>query len=171
MGGILLSVSNVDQVVDCATMCNDDTECKSFDYSSVERMCFLHETIEGPELNSATFNTVFQTPPLQASTSYSHYERLGIGNSTIVEYSGLNFDHNRLYYFNMRLKNSLGYTYVASSSAFLIDFSPPSPKKLNFPQSDLVFADGCNVSVNIPECLEYGGIPNHRYCQLLAYAS
>ena len=109
------------------------------------------------------FENIFETVSLQTSRTYYHYEKLGVGNSTVVTYSGLPFEHGREYYINMRLRNRLGYTNVVSSSGFLVDFTPPSPGKIRNRENDTIVADGCDASPVIPGCIEYNsGHPNHR---------
>ena len=153
---------SVENVTDCATLCNDVEVCLSFDYSQEQRICILHSNIEGPE-GPTTEENIFETLSLQTSRSYYHYEKLGAGNSTVVTLSGLSLEHNRVYYINMRLRNRLGHTNVISSSGFLVDFTPPMPGKIRNGESDATFADGCEASTVTPGCIEYSsGQPNHR---------
>lgn len=160
---ILETYNSVENVSDCATLCNDQEECLSFDYSQEQRICILHNNIEGPE-EPTTLENIFETLNLQTSRSYYHYEKLGAGNSTVVTYSGLNFEHNQIYYVNMRLRNRLSHTNTVSSSGFLVDFTPPMPGKIRNSENDSTFADGCEASAVIPGCIEYSqGQPNHRY--------
>lgn len=106
---------------------------------------------------------IFETLSLQRSRSYYHYEKLGAGNSTVVTYSRLTFEHNQVYYINMRLRNRLGHSNIVSSSGFLIDFTPPMPGKIRNGENDSTFADGCEASTVTPGCIEYSnGQPNHR---------
>ena len=111
---------------------------------------------------AASYENNFNTTPLQSSQSYRHYEKLGVGNSTVVEFDRLNFMHNRVYYINMCLRNRLGYTNVVSSSGFLVDLTPPTPGKIRNAVSDSLQADGCSASAIIQECIDYSGEPNHR---------
>ena len=142
-------------------MCNGQEGCLSFDYSQEQSICILHNNIEGPE--ELTAENIFETLSLQTSRSYYHYEKLGTGNSTVVTYSGLSFEHNRVYYINMRLRNRLGHSNIVSSSGFLVDFTPPSPGKIRNGGNDTTFADGCEASTVTPGCIEYSsGQPNHR---------
>ena len=160
-GSILEIVSSISDVAVCALQCDSRGACLSFDYSIPESNCILHSDIEGPHLTS--FENIFYTPELQSSQSYNHYEKLGVGNSTVVQFTGLNFEHNRVYYINMRLRNKLGYTNVVSSTGFITDFVPPQPGKIRNAMSDILVSEGCSVSFNIPGCIDEDiGAPNHR---------
>ena len=92
------------------------------------------------------------------------YERLGLGNSTVVEFSNLSLSHNTYYYLNMRLKNRLGYTSTASSSPFVVDLTPPTPGRIRNAAVDVLLADGClaSVAVGAERCIEESGLQNHR---------
>ena len=154
-------MTSLENVTDCASLCSSREACLSFDYSQEQSICILHDNIEGPEESQQ--ENIFETLRLQVSRSYYHYEKLGIGNSTLVTYSGLTFEHDRLYYINMRLTNRLGHTNVVSSSPFLVDFTPPNPGKIRNRQNDTTIAEGCEASSAIPGCIEYSsGQPNHR---------
>ena len=158
---ILETYNSVENVTNCANLCNDQEGCLSFDYSQEQSICILHDNTEGPE--GPTQENIFETLSLQTSKSYYHYEKLGAGNSTVVTYSGLSFEHNRVYYVNMRLRNRLGHMNVVSSSGFLVDFTPPLPGKIRNGGNDSIFADGCDASTVTPGCIEYSsGQPNHR---------
>ena len=151
----------MENLTNCANLCNDQEGCLSFDYSLEQSICILHSNIEGPE--EPTEENIFETLSLQTSRSYYHYEKLGAGNSTVVTYSGLSFEHNQVYYVNIRLRNRLGHTNVVSSNGFLVDFTPPMPGKIRNSRNDSIFADGCEASTVTPGCIEYSsGQPNHR---------
>ncbi len=150
-------------VEDCATLCANMDACRSFDFSRFEGTCILHSNIEGPATPTGSdYENNFYTPPLQASVSYSHYEKLGVGNSTEVDHAGLSFEHNKLYYINMRLTNSLGYTSIVSSSSFVVDLVPPLPGKIRNALSDTLEMGGCTASVVRPGCIDESGQFNHR---------
>ena len=160
---ILETYNSVENITDCATLCNDQEGCLSFDYSQEQRICILHDNIEGPEESTMAVENIFETLSLQTSRSYYHYEKLAAGNSTVVSYSGLSFEHNQVYYINMRLRNRLGYINIVSSSGFLVDFTPPMPGKIRNGGNDSIVADGCEASTVTPGCIEYSnGQPNHR---------
>ena len=151
----------MDNVEDCSTQCSNWDACLSFDYSQEQTTCILHDNIEGPE--ETIFENIFETSSLQTSRTYYHYEKLGVGNSTVVTYGGLSFEHGRRYYINMRLRNRLGHANIVSSSGFVADFTPPSPGKIRNRENDTIAADGCEASPVIPGCIEYStGHPNHR---------
>ena len=151
----------MENVTDCASLCNSWEVCLSFDYCQEQSICILHDNIEGPEVFEQ--ENIFETLSLQTSRSYYHYEKLGVGNSTVKTYAGLTFEHDRLYYINMRLTNRLGHTTVVRSSGFLVDFTPPTPGKIRNRENDTTIAEGCEASSVIPGCIEYSsGQPNHR---------
>ena len=160
-GDILETHTSVENVTDCATLCGDWTACLSFDYSQEQGICILHSNIEGPV--ETLFENIYETLSLQTSQSYFHYDKLRVGNSTVVTYTGLTFDHDRVYYINMRLRNRLGLVNVVNSSGFLVDFTPPMPGKIRNRQNDTYIADGCEASPIIPGCIDYSsGRPNHQ---------
>ena len=178
VGDILQSVSSIDDLSICATMCHSNAKCLSFDYSRQESTCILHDNIEGPnpaynnliqlpfqaqdELEVENFENIFSTPQLQVSETYSHYEKLGVGNSTLVEFSGLSFDHNRVYYINMRLKSRLLVENFASSQGFLVDLTPPTPGRIRNASMDEMVVGGCTVGPVIAGCIDNSGLTNHR---------
>ena len=152
-------MSNIENVSNCAYLCENLPECRSFDYSSPVANCILHDSIEGP--SSSQFENIYSTPPLQQAETYNHYERLGVGNSTIVEFSGLSLEHDTMYYFNLRLRNGLGYENIVSSGQFLVDLTPPLPGLIRPSNTSLesVFPDGCTMAdVPIQGCID-GVVP------------
>lgn len=95
-------------------------------------------------------------------SDFSHYEKLGVGYSTVSEFSGLSLEHNTLYYINMRLVNGLQYTSVASSTPFLVDLTPPTPGHVRSAQSNLTAASCDELEVNDTlDCIEESSRPNH----------
>lgn len=180
-GDTLQSLSSIDNLETCATMCQDDPDCLSFDYSRQESTCILHNNIEGPDptynnlvqrpfqdpqsgqsLGVENFENIFSTAELQVSGTYHHYEKLGVGNSTLVEFSGLSFAHNRIYYINMRLRSRLGVENTVSSPGFLVDLTPPNPGKIRNASMDMMVVSGCSVSPVVPGCIDNSGLRNHR---------
>ena len=160
-----MTVPGLPTVDSCARQCADSISCRSFDYSLLESNCILHGSIEGPETPpNADYENVFYTPPLRTSRSYSHYEKLGVGNSTVIEFSNLSFIHNTFYYINMRLRSRLGYTNTVNSFAFLVDLTTPTPGRIRNAVSDLLQVDGCSASVIISaeRCVQESDVPNHR---------
>ena len=148
---------------DCALACLDVVLCKSFDFSTDDSVCVLHSDIEGP-FNDATANysNNFATPLLRVSTSFYHYEKLGIGNSTNHIFTDLSLESGQIYYINVRLQNRLGYENIVSSPGIAVDFTPPEPGVIANAFSDSVVADECTASI-VQQCI--GPItdqPNHR---------
>lgn len=87
----------------------------------------------------------------------------GVGNSTVMTFSGLFLEHNTLYYINMRLTNGLGFTSVASSTPFLVDLTPPTPGHLRSVASDTMEVVPCEeLSIGGQECMENSTETNHR---------
>lgn len=147
-------------VSDCAQLCQDTPDCLSFDHSPSQQTCILHSHIEGPP-SLGDFENIFQTVELQEAEGYTHHERLGVGNSTQMELSGLRFEHNVEYYINLRLRNALGYESVISSSGFLVDLTPPLPGLVGAASSvsrvNVLVPGGCDVVPEVPVppgCLE-----------------
>lgn len=135
--------------------------------------CILHNNIEGPssdrlfafqntDVTLDNFENIYQTPPLRTAGGYYHYEKLGVGNTVEFEFSNLTFEHNMMYFLNVRATNNLGVENVIASSGFLVDLEPPTPGMIRNAASNVVQSDGCNVGVVIPGCLDNSGIDNHR---------
>ena len=159
-------------------MCHSNANCLSFDYSRQESTCILHDNIEGPTaaynnliqhpfqaqngLEIENFENIFSTPQLQVAGTYSHYEKLGVGNSTMVEFSGLDFNHNRVYYVNMRLRSRLRVENVVSSQGFLVDLTPPNPGRIRNASRDETVVGGCTVGPVVAGCIDDSGLANHR---------
>ena len=63
----------------CAQRCiaSSSPTCRSFDHSILEATCILHSGIEGPPTPSQEIENIYNTPPLQHTSDYTHYERLG----------------------------------------------------------------------------------------------
>lgn len=149
-------IPNVQNVSSCASLCNDLQSCLSFDYSGAETNCILHDNIEGPRQEDF-FENIFSTPELQRAETYFHYEKLGVGNSTIVTFSNLSLEHDTVYFINMRLRNRLGYESVVSSDGFLVDLTPPLPGVIAAVNSSVtsIFPGGCSsADVPILGCLD-----------------
>lgn len=161
-GRLVSDIFSVTQTVantsSCASLCEAIQTCLSFEYSSRQQTCILHDGIEGP--NSGTLENIFSTPELQNAEGYMHYEKLGVGNSTAMTFSGLDFEHDTLYYINLRLINGLGYENVVTSSGFLVDLTPPLPGVIGGGNSvSLVntFPGGC-VTADVPILGCVGGV-------------
>ena len=154
---------NINDSEDCAAACHDDALCKSFDYSVDDDICVLHSNIEGPASDStANYPNNFATPLLRMSSSFYHYEKLGIGNSTNHVFTNLSLESGQNYYINVRLQNGLGYDDVVSSHAIVVDFTPPEPGVITNAVSDTVIVDGCSASI-VQQCIEpITDQPNHR---------
>ena len=155
---------NINNGEECAVACLDDSLCKSFDYSADDATCVLQSDIEGPASDSmASYPNNFATPSLRVSSSFYHYEKLGIGNSTNHVFTNLSLESGWNYYINVRLQNRLGYDDIVSSRAIVVDFTPPEPGVIANAVSDTIIADGCSASI-VQQCI--GPItdqPNHRY--------
>jgi hypothetical protein len=59
------------------------------------------------------------------SGSYEHYERLGIGKSKQFVYDSLQLLHSKLYYFNLRMVNVLGYESNINTQGIIVDTTTP----------------------------------------------
>ena len=105
------------------------------------------------------FKDIFSTSDLQKAEGYTHYEKLGVGNSALLEVSDLPLEHDTMYYINMKLTNGLGYENVVSSTGFLVDLTPPLPGLIGRSSGTAisVFPAGCETAdVAIPGCV--GGV-------------
>ena len=99
----------------CARACADlpTTKCMSFNYDFGRAVCELMEAIEGHHYSRAK------------SGSYEHYERLGIGKSKQFVYDSLQLLHGKLYYFNLRMVNVLGYESIINTQGIIVDTTTP----------------------------------------------
>ena len=174
---VIVAIPSVDNLTTCASHCHGNPECLSFDYSQQETNCILHGSIEGPssaqntlslypyqnsEVTTRMFENIYATPELRTAGGYYYYEKLGVGNSTEFEFSDLSFEHDTIYYINVRIQNSLGVENVVSSTGFLVDLTPPHPGMIRNAISDVLSSEGCDVGVVIPGCIDESGAPNHR---------
>lgn len=100
---------------DCARACADlpTTKCMSFNYDFGKGMCELMEAVEGQHYTTSK------------SGLYLHYERLGIGKSKQFVYENLGLLHNKLYYFNLRVINVLGYESFINTEGVIVDTTTP----------------------------------------------
>ncbi|VDI79784.1 Hypothetical predicted protein [Mytilus galloprovincialis] len=100
---------------DCARACADlpRTKCMSFNYDFGKGVCELMEAIEGHHYSRSK------------SGLFEHYERLGIGKSKQFVYENLQLQHNKLYYFNLRLVNVLGYESIINTQSIIVDTTTP----------------------------------------------
>ncbi|XP_066298079.1 uncharacterized protein [Branchiostoma lanceolatum] len=130
------------------------TKCLSFNYDYGDGgRCELLEEIEG-------HGAVMYTDRL-----FHNFERLGIGHAVEVGHEDLNLIHNQLYYYNLFLNNTVGYTNILTSPAVIVDFVPPSPGPLSNISLDETNAEVCVEFV--PDewegrCVEQTPLPNHR---------
>jgi hypothetical protein len=85
----------------------------SFNYDFGRAVCELMEAIEGHHYSRAK------------SGSYEHYERLGIGKSKQFVYDSLQLLHSKLYYFNLRMVNVLGYESNINTQGIIVDTTTP----------------------------------------------
>lgn len=157
VGDILEVAPDTSNTSNCALLCDGVPRCLSFDFSLSEQVCILHDNIEGPSMDvPSDLENIYLTTPLQSSSDYRHFEKLGVGNSTILTLQNLALEHNTVYYINMRLRNRLGYTSTLSSAGILVDLTPPLPGVIGAANvsADTVFPGGCSAaSVTIPGCV------------------
>ncbi|XP_062596534.1 uncharacterized protein LOC134257978, partial [Saccostrea cucullata] len=127
---------------ECATHCNKmhDTKCLSFNYDFGSGHCELLEAIEGYNFK------------ISKDGHYMHYEKLGVGSNRKFEYNDLDLQHNTMYYFNIHVKNSLGFENILSSESILTDFTPPDPTEAQINMTSDV--------LEVSPCLDL--IPNDR---------
>jgi hypothetical protein len=104
---------------DCARTCANLplSKCMSFNYDFRTGECELMEAIEGHHYSKSR------------SRLFEHYERLGIGKSKEFIYENLGLSHNKVYYFNFRMVNILGYENIINSKGVLVDVTTPETGK------------------------------------------
>lgn len=135
---------------ECAKQCTGfGPKCVGFDFAYETDACFLQHQIEGPENE------------LKGDGSFHHFERLGNGFTTWLEYDNLNLEHGEIYIINAKITNVLGYTNYIPSIGTMVDFTPPVPGPVGEVKSDILVADGCKASFN-QRCIEVTSQPNHR---------
>ena len=154
---------------DCLDDCDADSLCKSFDYSETQQRCILHSTIEGPRSPpNSTFTNNFAGLSLQPSRDFLHYEKLGVGNSTLHTFTGLSLQHRQRFFVNLRLQgaatdNKLGYMSYVASDPVVVDLTPPLPGRIRNAVRDEVVSETVCPFIGLQRCL--GGVtsvPNHR---------
>lgn len=154
---------SADEAEECANLCSDDDDCLSFDHSVSQKRCILHSAIEGPHTPNADFTNNFETTPIQRSHDFEHFEKLGVGNSTRFDLTGLDLKHGQRFYVNLRLRNKLGYTSYTSSDVVVVDLTPPTPGRISNAVRDEVIFESCPFNP-YQSCLGISGasLPNHR---------
>ena len=139
-----------------------DSDCLSFDYSFKQKRCILHDNIEGPPTDNR-FPNNFETTPLQSSSDFVYYERLGLGNSTLYAFTNLTLQHRREFYINLKLSNKLGYSNIVSSEKVIVDLTPPLPGLIQYPSQDEFINEECGSFNNEQRCTgPTTPINNHR---------
>ena len=145
LNDVIAVVSEISTVSECSEECISYDDCLSFDYSVAQQRCILHSNIEGPP-DDGDYINVFSTVPLQQSVDYDHYERLGVGNSTVYTFTGLSLEHRRTFYITLRLTNRLGHTNTVSSAPVLVDLTPPLPGRVLNAAEDRLENVGCGYN-------------------------
>ncbi|XP_078658231.1 uncharacterized protein LOC144903714 [Branchiostoma floridae x Branchiostoma belcheri] len=149
-------VANYPYAQNCARDCLalPATKCLSFNYDySDDGRCELLEEIEG-------HGVVMYTDGV-----FHNFERLGIGHAVEVVHEDVSLAHDHLYYYNLFLNNTVGYTNTLTSMAVIADFVPPSPGPLANVSHDVTAAEVCEEF--LPDewedrCVEQTPLPNHR---------
>ena len=137
-------------------------DCLSFDYSKTQKRCILHSNIEGPASDNR-FPNNFETSQLHLSQDFIHYEKLGVGNSTIFIFTNLTLQHRRNFTVNLRLQNLLGYTNVISSKSILVDLTPPLPGFITNIVHESYVNEECGFNIKqLCNGSEDTSISNHR---------
>lgn len=136
----------------CASYCNQYkvTKCLSFNYDFSSGNCELLEAIEGHDFKLSTVksklififlyfvyfrsvnNQVFPLSFFLQDGHYTHYEKLGVGSNRGFEFNNLKLQHNKLYFLNVKVRNSLGFQNILSSKPIIVDFTPPDPTECEF---------------------------------------
>lgn len=135
---------------ECAKKCTGyGKKCVGFDFEFTTDDCFLQASIETPDNE------------LKHDNAFHHFERLGNGFTTWLEYDNLNLDHGEVYIINARITNELKYTSYIASPGTMADFTPPEPGPVGAVISDTLVADACAASF-MQQCVEASSIENHR---------
>ncbi|KAK6174798.1 hypothetical protein SNE40_013376 [Patella caerulea] len=132
----------INTVADCMQRCLalPETKCLSINFDfGTSGHCELLEAIEGHDHKIAI------------SGDYVHMERLGVGLAYEFSYADKTLLHDKLYYFNLDLKNVLGYRHIISTKSVLIDLTPPQPG---------LIVNGSRDNLEKVDCLQ--GIPSDR---------
>ena len=142
---------NIPSATGCAEKCLElvDPKCLSFDYNKADKLCLLHDKV----LEVGSTFTV--------SDGSQHYIRLGAGSTTELSWSDFSFEHNRLYYVNIKVTNKLGYTSTISSQPVLVDLTPPLPGPIKNAISDEDVFIGC-PTVFMDRCINPSFLPIDR---------
>jgi hypothetical protein len=145
-----LSLNNTSDAEACAQKCiNHGSNCVSFDYEHHSETCDLHDVVQGANAYLHIFGT------------YSHYERLGSGYHTPIEYSGLALTHGSTYFVNTKVRNVLGYDAYLVGEGTMVDFTPPEPGIIRNARQDILRADKCNAAIT-QQCIDVTWENNHR---------
>ena len=156
--------TEIEEEDECASLCEEHSDCLSYDFSDSQKRCILHSAVEGPvTADNADFVNTFETLPLQISQDFVHREALGKGYSTSYTLTGLSLKHRQTFYINLRLYNNLGYTSLISSESVLVDLTAPTPGRVRNSEESLERKD-CGADFNKRhECKgETTPINNHR---------
>ncbi|KAK3083736.1 hypothetical protein FSP39_002337 [Pinctada imbricata] len=101
---------------------------------------------------------------LRISGTYKNYERLGIGQTSYIEYNHLNLTHGTNYYMNAEIGNVLGYKAYLTSYGTMVDFTPPKTGPLGEGYTEEMRADKCSASIlQKDRCIDVTWQMNHRY--------
>ncbi|XP_066300154.1 uncharacterized protein [Branchiostoma lanceolatum] len=143
----------------CALQClrYPGTKCMSFNFDFESKDCQLLSAIEAVGQKQGSRR--------ERSGFYHYYERLGVGHTAKFEHAGLSLQHNHLYFFNVEVVNTLGYTGTLASEGVVADFTPPEPGYVGTGKSDYVTLDSCqNMLIDNWDrrCVDHTDIPNHR---------
>ncbi|VDI73733.1 Hypothetical predicted protein, partial [Mytilus galloprovincialis] len=118
---------------DCARACADlpPTKCMSFNYDFGNGMCELVEAIEGYHFKRS-----------KAGLFY-HYERLGVAKTKQFNFNQLQLEHNKVYFVNFRIVNSLGYLSIINTQGVLLDITTPTTGEIHNASKDYLERVDC----------------------------
>ena len=156
----LITTTTID-LATCQSSCDSNVNCKSLDFSSEQRRCILHSSVEGPHTPpDVGYTNNFATTPLLPSQGFEHYEKLGVGNSTLYTFTGLALRHRQRFFVNLRLRNKLGYSNLVSSDVVVVDLTPPYPGRIrNAARDEVIMASSFPLTRLVGTRTT---IPNHR---------
>ena len=136
---------------ECAQDCLDLANCLSFDHDGLSDKCLLHSVIHGHDGDLH----------IDYDSAWHHYERIGQGHGAEFRHSGLDMEHDTVYYFNAHVSNSLGYLRIFSSDGTLVDRTTPETGVLVNVTFNETTAEGCSVAAS-QRCIEPTALPNHQ---------
>ena len=142
--------SQQDNLLLCVAEClKFSIKCVSFDYEYHTESCELHENVVGP------------LAEIRISGAFEHYERLGVGHTTDLQYTNINLRHAAVYFINVNITNMLGYETFLHSTGTIVDYTTPDTAYLGTNHTSELRKDGCTAALT-QRCVDVTWLENHR---------